>query len=48
MVTPDKDFGQLVSEHIFLYKPGRAGNEVEIWGEKEVCERWNIKRVDHD
>lgn len=46
MVTPDKDFGQLVSEHIFLYKPGRAGNEVEIWGEKEVCERWNIKRVD--
>lgn len=46
MVTPDKDFGQLVSEHIFLYKPGRAGNEVEIWGEKEVCERWGIKRVD--
>ncbi len=46
MVTPDKDFGQLVSEHIFLYKPGRSGNEVEIWGEKEVCERWGIKRVD--
>lgn len=46
MVTPDKDFGQLVSKNIFLYKPGRAGNEVEIWGEKEVCERWGIKRVD--
>ena len=46
MVTPDKDFGQLVSEHIFLYRPGRQGNEVEIWGEKEVCERWGIQRVD--
>ncbi|MEY3241575.1 MAG: hypothetical protein RIR11_3014 [Bacteroidota bacterium] len=46
MVTPDKDFGQLVSEHIFLYRPGRQGNEVEIWGVKEVCERWGIQRVD--
>ncbi len=46
MVTPDKDFGQLVSENIFLYKPGRQGNDVEIWGEKEVCERWGIKRPD--
>jgi DNA polymerase I len=46
MVTPDKDFGQLVTDRIFLYKPGRQGNEVEIWGTKEVCERWGIKRVD--
>lgn len=46
MVTPDKDFGQLVTDRIFLYKPGRQGNEVEIWGEKEVCERWGIARVD--
>jgi len=46
MVTPDKDFGQLVNKHIFLYKPGRQGNEVEIWGEKEVCERWGIRRVE--
>jgi len=46
MVTPDKDFGQLVTENIFLYKPGRSGNEVEIWGQKEVCERWGIQRVD--
>lgn len=46
MVTPDKDFGQLVNDHIFLYKPGRQGNEVEIWGAKEVCERWGIQRVD--
>ncbi|MBK8922549.1 MAG: DNA polymerase I [Saprospirales bacterium] len=46
MVTPDKDFGQLVDAHIFLYKPGRQGNDVEIWGVKEVCERWGIERVD--
>ncbi len=46
MVTPDKDFGQLVDDHIFLYKPGRQGNDVEIWGPQEVCERWGIKRVD--
>jgi len=46
MVTPDKDYGQLVEDNIFLYKPGRQGNEVEIWGPKEVCERWGIQRVD--
>ncbi len=46
MVTPDKDFGQLVSENIYLYKPSRQGNGVEIWGRKEVCEKWNIQQVD--
>jgi DNA polymerase I len=46
MVTPDKDFGQLVSPNIFMYKPGRKGNDVEIWGEKEVCENWDIQHVD--
>lgn len=46
MVTPDKDFGQLVDERILLYKPGRQGSDVEIWGVKEVCERWGIKRVE--
>ncbi|MBX2893708.1 MAG: DNA polymerase I [Saprospiraceae bacterium] len=46
MVTPDKDFGQLVDDKIFLYKPGKGGDAAEIWGRKEVCERWNIKRVD--
>jgi len=46
MVTPDKDFGQLVSDKIFMYKPSRQGNGVEIWGEKEVLENWQIKRVD--
>ncbi len=46
MVTPDKDFGQLVSDNIFLYKPARMGNDIEIWGVPEVCERWGIKRVE--
>jgi DNA polymerase-1 len=46
MVTPDKDFGQLVSEHIYIYKPARSGNEVEIMGVTEVCKRWEIKNVD--
>lgn len=42
MVTPDKDFGQLVSENIFIYKPGRMGNKAEILGVAEVCERFGI------
>lgn len=44
MMTPDKDFGQLVSENIFMYKPARMGNGVEIWGVREVCERYGIER----
>ncbi len=44
MMTPDKDFGQLVSENIFMYKPARMGNKAEIWGVKEVCERYGIER----
>lgn len=46
MVTPDKDFGQLVDEHIFLYKPARQGSDIEVWGIPEVCARWGIQRVD--
>ena len=46
MMTPDKDFGQLVSENIFMFKPGRSGNPPEIWGPKEVCEKFEIERVD--
>lgn len=46
LVTSDKDMGQLVSDRIFLYKPGRQGNDVEIWGPAEVCERWGIQRVE--
>src|SRR5690606_5214683 len=45
MVTPDKDYGQLVGDNIYIYKPGYQGGQVEIMGEKEVCERWNIERV---
>ncbi len=44
MVTPDKDFGQLVSEHIYMYKPGKQGEGPEIWGPKEVCANYGIKR----
>ena len=45
MITPDKDFGQLVTENIKIYKPGYQGNPEEILGVKEVCEKWNIKDV---
>ena len=45
MVTPDKDFGQLVTDKIKIYKPGYQGGKVEIMGAKEVCEKWNIKDV---
>ena len=44
MMTPDKDFGQLVSEKILMYKPARGGNKAEVWGPKEVCERYGIQR----
>ena len=46
MMTPDKDFGQLVEECIFLYKPAFMGNSVDILGVKEVCEKFDIERVD--
>lgn len=42
MMTPDKDFGQLVSENILMYKPARMGNSAEVWGEYDVCERFGI------
>ena len=44
MVTPDKDFAQLVSENIFMYKPSRMGNGIEIWGVPEVLEKFEIER----
>src|SRR6476660_2754195 len=44
MVTPDKDFAQLVSENIFIYKPARMGNGIEIWGVPEVLEKFEIER----
>ncbi|MBI2968957.1 MAG: DNA polymerase I [Bacteroidetes bacterium] len=42
MMTPDKDFGQLVTTSTLLYKPPRMGNEVTVMGVKEICERWEI------
>ncbi len=45
MVTPDKDYGQLVSENIFMYKPSRQGNGIEILGVKEILETWEIDEV---
>ncbi|RZM02355.1 MAG: DNA polymerase I, partial [Pedobacter sp.] len=45
MVTPDKDYGQLVSEHINIYKPPYQGGSLEIMGPKEVCAKWDIENV---
>jgi len=44
-MTPDKDFAQLVSENIFVYKPARMGNEMEIMGVPEVLAKWEIEHV---
>ncbi len=46
MMTPDKDYGQLVSENIFIYKPARLGNGAEVMGIAEVCKKWDILNVD--
>ena len=43
MVTPDKDYAQLVSKNIFMYKPKRLGNEMEILGVEQVCENFQIQ-----
>jgi DNA polymerase-1 len=42
MVTPDKDFAQLVDENIFIYKPGRQGGDVEIMGVEEIKAKWEV------
>ncbi|MAP81846.1 MAG: DNA polymerase I [Aequorivita sp.] len=44
MVTPDKDFAQLVTENIFMYRPARMGNAIEIWGIPEVKKRFGVER----
>ena len=46
MMTPDKDYGQLVDQHIFLYKPAFMGNGVDVMGPKQICEKWDIEHVD--
>jgi len=43
-MTPDKDFAQLVSDHIFMYKPARGGKPAEIWGVPEVLEKFEVER----
>src|ERR1700710_1606266 len=44
-MTPDKDFGQLVSPNIHIYKPARMGNDMEILGVKEILAKWDIEHV---
>ena len=44
MMTPDKDFGQLVSENIFIYKPAKGGEPAKVLGPKDVCEKYGIAR----
>lgn len=46
MVTPDKDFDQLVTDNVFVLKPGRKGSDYELLGVPEVLEKWEIERVD--
>ena len=43
MMTPDKDFGQLVTDKVLLYKPAKFGEPAQVWGPKEVCERYGIQ-----
>ncbi|NPD44093.1 DNA polymerase I [Lentimicrobium sp. S6] len=44
MMTPDKDYGQLVSENIFMVKPAKSGNPAQVLGPKEICENFGVKR----
>ena len=46
MMTPDKDYGQLVTDKVRMYRPGRSGNPPQIWGPAEVCERFGIERTE--
>ena len=48
MVTPDKDYGQLVTENIKIYKPPYQGGNFEIMGPKEVCTKWDIEKVEQE
>ena len=45
MMTPDKDFGQLVSDRVKMYRPGRGGNPAEIWGPEEVCAKFGLNHT---
>lgn len=43
MMTPDKDYGQLITEKVKMYKPARMGNGAEVWGVEEVCNKYGLK-----
>ena len=45
MMTPDKDFAQLVSDSVFMYKPGSRGNSSEVWDVNKVCEKFDVNNV---
>ncbi len=45
MMTPDKDYGQLVDANTFIYKPARLGNGAEVLGVEEICKKWEIRHV---
>lgn len=44
MMTPDKDYGQLVTEHVSMYRPAHGSGDAEVFGPKEVCEKWGIQQ----
>lgn len=46
MVTPDKDYGQLVRDNVLMYKPAAFGQGPQVLGPQQICEKWDIKRVD--
>ncbi len=46
MMTPDKDFGQLVTEHTLIYKPPFMGNKAQVMGIQQVLEKFKVKRTD--
>ncbi|MCI0522530.1 MAG: DNA polymerase I [Bacteroidales bacterium] len=43
MMTPDKDFAQLVTDNVFMYRPGRSGGDAEIWGKKEIVREYGVE-----
>ncbi len=46
MMTPDKDYAQLVTDHVFMYKPGKSGSDIEIWGVEEVKNNFGLNSPD--
>ncbi|GHA65751.1 DNA polymerase I [Pontibacter akesuensis] len=46
MMTPDKDYCQLVTEHVYLYKPAFMGNAIEVWDVQKILDKWEIERVE--